>query len=329
MTTKLVSIVLPTYNRAAFLEDAFHSISTQQYTQWELIIVDDGSTDNTSDIVTVFEQRAANKVTYIKQENQGPAVARNTGIAVATGDFIAFYDSDDIWLPHHLKQSVHILEEHKDVSWVYGACQRQIKETGEVIQESTFYSDGKPNLLFQLNTKTIDKLHIIDDTQAALLQITDGIDSGLQNSVLKREIFDAISIPEFRIGEDRLFIAMALKSGFTLAFHDDIHVLYMVHGGNISDTNSKEENIQKRINVTQQLIDCYEQTPTYIKNLNRSEITAIKHKLASEYFWIIGYALQWQNGYKDEAIQSFKKGIGYRPFHWKFWKTYLLSLLKK
>lgn len=325
---KLTSIVLPTYNRAEFLEDAFNSIISQQYLNWELIIVDDGSSDNTTEIVSAFIQKTTNNVIYIQQENQGPAIARNTGIAKASGDYIAFYDSDDIWLPHHLKNCIDILEANQDVSWVYGACQRRIKETSEILQESTFYTNGQPNLLFSLHTRTIGNLHIIEDPKAAQMQIEYGIDSGLQNSVLKREILDAISIPEFRIGEDRLFIAMALKRGFTLAFCDDIHVHYMVHGGNISDTNTKEENIEKRIVVIKQLIECYEKTPEYISNLNDAELATIKAKLATEYFWVLGYALQWKNGFKKEAIQSYKKGMTYRPFYWRFWKTYLLSLLK-
>jgi glycosyltransferase involved in cell wall biosynthesis len=325
---KLTSIILPTYNRAEFIEDAFNSILSQQYLNWELIIVDDGSSDNTSEIVSAFTHRIANNIIYIKQENQGPAVARNTGIAKASGDYIAFYDSDDIWLPHHLKNCISVLEKNPEVSWIYGACQRRIKETNEIIQKSTFYTNEQPNLLFSLQSRITGNLHIIDDPNAAQMQIEHGIDSGLQNSVLKREIIDTISIPEFRIGEDRLFIAMALKRGFTLAFCDDIHVHYMVHGGNISDTNTKEVNIEKRVKVIQQLIECYEKTPEYIPNLNHAELATIKAKLATEYFWVLGYALQWQNGLKKDAIKSYKKGMAYRPFYWRFWKTYLLSLLK-
>lgn len=325
---KLISIVLPTYNRAVFLGDAFNAIVNQRHSNWELIIVDDGSSDNTPAIVADFIAKTSQKVIYIQQENQGPAVARNKGIAEATGDYIAFYDSDDIWLPHHLQKCAEILGEHSEISWVYGACQRQVKATAEILQESTFYTNGQPNSLFSLQTRSLGDLHIIEDTGAALLQIEEGIDSGLQNSVLKREIFDAIAIPEFRIGEDRLFITMVLKHGFTLAFYDDIHVHYMVHDDNISDTNSQEENIQKRINITKQLIDCYEKTPEYITNLDAAELAAINEKLATEYFWIMGYALQWQNGFKKEALQSYKKAMKYRPFYWKFWKTYCSSWLK-
>ena len=94
----LVSVIIPTYNRAWALAEAIDSVLVQDYNNFELIIVDDGSTDNTPNLLNEF----AGKLKLIRQENAGVSAARNRGIAAARGDFIAFLDSDDTWLPQKL-----------------------------------------------------------------------------------------------------------------------------------------------------------------------------------------------------------------------------------
>src|SRR4051794_28321972 len=104
-----VSIILPTYNRAAFLPRAFEAIRSQRFTDWELIVIDDGSNDNTPELVSQFAAGVAQSVVYLRQENQGAYGARNTGLDHAKADYIAFYDSDDLWLPHHLHDCIEAL----------------------------------------------------------------------------------------------------------------------------------------------------------------------------------------------------------------------------
>lgn len=90
-----VSVIIPTYNRSSFLTKAITSVLNQSYTHLELIVVDDGSTDDTADVVHTFKAKSTVPVRYIYQENRGPASARNKGMASAQFDFIAFLDSDD------------------------------------------------------------------------------------------------------------------------------------------------------------------------------------------------------------------------------------------
>ena len=94
----MISVVLPSYNRAHILPRAIESILGQTYKDIELIIVDDGSSDNTAEVVGSFSD---SRIVYVRQENAGACAARNNGIAHARGDYIAFQDSDDIW--HHDK----------------------------------------------------------------------------------------------------------------------------------------------------------------------------------------------------------------------------------
>ena len=100
-----ISVIVPTYNRGHLLERALRSVLTQTHQQLELIIVDDGSVDNTADVVSTYD--ADSRVRYIRhQDNLGSSVARNTGIRHAQGEYIAFLDSDDEWLPTKLEKQM-------------------------------------------------------------------------------------------------------------------------------------------------------------------------------------------------------------------------------
>ena len=106
MLYKKVSVIIPTYNRAHLVKDAVESVLNQTYQDFELIVIDDGSTDNTREVLAVYKD----KLTYIYQENQGRSSARNHGIELAQGEYIAFLDSDDVWFPDKLERQVPILE---------------------------------------------------------------------------------------------------------------------------------------------------------------------------------------------------------------------------
>lgn len=98
----LVSVIIPTYNRAHCITEAIDSVLAQSYQQFEIIVIDDGSDDDTKDKLACY----ANKIRYFYQENSGVSVARNLGIQEAHGEWVAFLDSDDIWEPDKLKVQV-------------------------------------------------------------------------------------------------------------------------------------------------------------------------------------------------------------------------------
>jgi glycosyltransferase involved in cell wall biosynthesis len=103
----LVSIVMPAYNRADTILRAIRSVQEQTYQDWELIVVDDGSTDGTATLIEGMDPR----MKVIRQENRGFVGARNTGLEASTGEYIAFLDSDDEWLPYHLELCIAFFEE--------------------------------------------------------------------------------------------------------------------------------------------------------------------------------------------------------------------------
>jgi glycosyltransferase involved in cell wall biosynthesis len=114
-----VSVILCTYNRAALLPRAIASVLRQTYADWELIIIDDGSTDSTRSVVRKLIQEE-NRIRYFYQKNKGLAGARNTGMQKATGDILTFLDSDDAYHPDHLRKRVRYLTQHADVDFLHG-----------------------------------------------------------------------------------------------------------------------------------------------------------------------------------------------------------------
>ena len=112
----LVSIITPTYNSQMFLEQTIDSIVNQTYKNWELIIVDDASSDNTVNIINNYVSEFKNIHLIQNEINLGAGVARNKGIQAAKGDFIAFLDSDDLWNPNKLKVQIkYMIKNHLDV----------------------------------------------------------------------------------------------------------------------------------------------------------------------------------------------------------------------
>lgn len=101
----IVSVIMPSYNTAPYIAESIQSVLNQSYTNWELIIVDDCSSDNTDDVVKPY--LADGRIKYLKNEkNSGAAVSRNRALCEASGRWIAFLDSDDLWMPEKLAQQI-------------------------------------------------------------------------------------------------------------------------------------------------------------------------------------------------------------------------------
>ena len=112
----LVSVIIPTYNRAAYIAEAISSVQAQTYPHVEIIVGDDGSTDNTAEIIAQF----GHAVTYLQLTHRGqPAATRNAALLAAKGEYVAFLDSDDLFVPGRLARQVSALAEHPDAALVY------------------------------------------------------------------------------------------------------------------------------------------------------------------------------------------------------------------
>lgn len=126
------SVVIPVFNRAKFLRQAIDSVLSQTFTDYEVIAIDDGSTDESAEILRSYGSR----ITVIRQENQGPEVARNAGVAVARGEYIAFLDSDDFFFPHALECYERVIRKFDSPPVIVGA-ERYFRE-GQAIPKEAY-----------------------------------------------------------------------------------------------------------------------------------------------------------------------------------------------
>ena len=131
------SIVLPTFNRAHLVGDAIESVLQQTLDDWELLVVDDGSTDDTSLVVERYRDR---RIVYVRQEHRGRSVARNRGAELARSDLLGFLDSDDRLLPHALTAHRQVFEAQPDIGMTVGGYQR-IDEAGEILGTRTPWTE--------------------------------------------------------------------------------------------------------------------------------------------------------------------------------------------
>jgi len=136
MGKPLISVIIPTHNRAELLRRAIKSVLNQTFEDFELIVVDDASTDSTPEVATGFDDP---RIRYIRlKKNSGAPTARNTGIKRSRGAFIAFLDDDDEWLPRRLELQMKKFEElEKDFGVVYGAFYYVSQQTGRIIGKRT------------------------------------------------------------------------------------------------------------------------------------------------------------------------------------------------
>ncbi|MBF0511928.1 MAG: glycosyltransferase [Candidatus Omnitrophica bacterium] len=123
-----VSVIIPTYNRGQYIQQALESVLAQTFHDYEIIVIDDGSTDNTQEILRRFK----GKIRSMRQDNQGISKTRNQAISRSNGQYIAFLDSDDYWVSEKLEEQVRILDRHPHVGLVY-ARMPIINEQGERI----------------------------------------------------------------------------------------------------------------------------------------------------------------------------------------------------
>ena len=117
-----VSVVIPTYNRARVVGEAIDSALAQTHERLEVIVVDDGSTDDTAERVG---RRRDRRLRYVRREHAGVSSARNAGIAAATGDLVSFLDSDDLWKPEKIETEVAALARHPEAGGVFSDLEKR------------------------------------------------------------------------------------------------------------------------------------------------------------------------------------------------------------
>jgi glycosyltransferase involved in cell wall biosynthesis len=221
----LVSVIIPAYNAAPYIDEALRSVLAQSYHNSEIIVVDDGSTDNTGERVASY----GDDVIYLHQSNSGgfPGVVRNTGIELSRGDYICFLDADDVILPDRLRVQAEFLTEHLEVGCVFSDY-RNFSSSGLAAQS---HFRTCPRLSEWLCVQSPLVLSSVDAT-ALLLRENIGIPSSL---MIRRQVLDFVSgFPaEFQIGEDFHFYYCVSRC-FRLGIIDQVLSYRRLHDNNLT-----------------------------------------------------------------------------------------------
>jgi len=216
---QLISVILPAYNASEFIAEAISSVIGQTHENWELIIIDDGSVDDTGSIVDSF-LKSDNRIKYISKLNSGVSDSRNVGIKKAQGNFIAFLDADDVWLSDNLKKK---LEELDSCDVIYSEC--------ELIDEHS-------KLINKVLTGS-EQPELID-----LLLLKGNYITAPSGWLIKKEVLTKIG--EFDINlsnnaDQDLWIRI-LSNGFKIKLIQDVLWKYRVHNKNMSGNISLLES---------------------------------------------------------------------------------------
>jgi len=209
---QLISVVIPAYNAAPFIAETIGTVLKQSCARWELIVVDDGSTDDTEAVVRPFLSDA--RIRYVKQANAGVSAARNHGARLAKGEFLAFLDADDLWDERYLEKKLDYLARHPDAGMVVGNIRVMDRQ-------------GKPQLVFYLGIGG-------PDTIAQTVEFYDRHSAHPSNIFCRRADFDktnGFNIELSNSADKMFYIDFARVS--TIATMGEIMVHYRVHPQNM------------------------------------------------------------------------------------------------
>jgi glycosyltransferase involved in cell wall biosynthesis len=216
---RTISVVIPTHNYGRFLSEAITSALGQTHRPSEILVVDDGSTDETADIVKAFGER----ITYLRQEKAGVCAARNFGVANSTGAYIAFLDADDIWEPRKLEKQIEKFEADANVGLVHCGMREFDSVTGETLQ---FHLEGDEGWV----------------ANAHLLFERPVINASGSSIVVTRTAFEKVNGFDTRLrnGEDWEFCYRVARE-FKVGYANEPLVLYRNHGVNATKNISEME----------------------------------------------------------------------------------------
>jgi teichuronic acid biosynthesis glycosyltransferase TuaG len=208
-----VSVITPAFNAGTFVHEAIESVRAQTYADWELLVIDDGSTDATAAVVESHCQRDG-RIRLIRQENHGPAAARNAGMRAAQGTFFAFLDSDDAWDPEYLSCQLEVFQKHPDSALVAGVARFRGGPR-----------DGAPMRAFTPGYPVLTLADVLADDTAVFIM-----------TIFRRVVFETIGgMDEAQwLSEDYDFWLRAAAAGFVIRRNSRPLGRYRVRDGSLS-----------------------------------------------------------------------------------------------
>ena len=200
--TEIISVVIPAYNSAGYIGEAIESVLQQSVPPQEIIVVDDGSTDETETIVKNFEDR----ICYVYQKRSGVAAARNKGLELSSGDFVTFIDADDVWKKNKLEIQLKLFQQNPELEMVLGFLQRVTTRNED------------------------DSLHVFEGDEDGIYVLQLGC------TLIKKRVFENVGNfdEEMKLSEDFDWFLRTRESGIKVDVHKDVVQLYRQHEKNIT-----------------------------------------------------------------------------------------------
>ncbi len=287
-----VSVVIPTWNSAKFIGEALQSVFNQTFKDYEVIVVDDGSTDSTKQVIDGYES----EIKYIFQKQGGPASARNRGIRESLGQYVAFLDADDVWLPSKLESQVRMFRQCPKMAMVFtenfvfnasGLCQNSLGKRRKLMK-----GDVAKNIFLYSGVVT-------------------------STVMVRSEVFNEVGLfeEELQLAEDdNMWIRIA--ANFEVGLIDEPLIRYRVHPQKIS---SDKIRLMESVKTSIRLL-------TKKDKIVRERIErAIPLRLSFVEF-DLGYE-HFANQKSGEARKAFARGIHCYVWNWRNYAYFLLSLL--
>ncbi|HGY56247.1 MAG TPA: glycosyltransferase [Caldithrix abyssi] len=290
---KLVSVVMAAYNAGPYIEDAIESVLAQEYRNVELLVVNDGSTDDTEKRVQKYLNNS--KVKYFAQQNLGQAKAKNKGIREAKGTYIAFLDADDKWTPDKLSQQIPCFDKSEKIGVVFTNF-ALMAEDGTILgsTDRKFYSG---NLTARL--------------------LIENVVTGM-SSVVKRECFDKVGLfdESLPMGID-YDLWLRISVHYEFFFLDKVLYLYRQWPGQMS--HKHRDRYKNAIRIMQKFLD---------NNPGLLDKKVVNEAWAHTYVGI-GNAVFEKEQKRWEALRNYLKAMGYNAVYWPAWKSIIKLILNR
>lgn len=299
MTAVRVTALIPTYNSERYIRETVESVLVQTYPIHEILVVDDGSTDRTQDALSPYGDR----IRYIKQINAGPPAARNRGLALATGEWIALLDSDDLWVPTKTERQIEYVQQHPQCGLVY-TDMKTFDDTG-IIEESVKVSRNlrlpSGRIFPEMFAETLFQTSAVL-LRRSCLESTGGFDASL------------------KMGDDyELFLRVA--HDFDCGYVDQPLVLYRQHSAQGTRTWGKQlqGGVPWEVLVLKKIVERYPET---IHELGRDEV----YQRLSKPYAALAYACMAEGDHKN-CRRLIRNALGYWPTNPAYLRYYLMTFL--
>jgi len=297
LRTPSVSVVIATYNRARLLKETIDSVLTQTFQDFELIVVDDGSTDDTEKVLKSY----GDHLRHFRQENRGPSAARNLGVHHATASWISIQDSDDFCAPNHLKTLYGFVEKNPDCGMVFA--------NGSYLDYPG--PKGKTIVPREKSKRLAEKgVELTDLFSTSIVR--------LQAALLSKKAFLAVGglDEDLRIAMD-LDLAFRFFTRFPVAYLDEVVFFYRRHEGNIG--RNQELRLLENLRVIEKLVQDF---PSAEEILGREQID---RRRAYRYYRLA--KSRWKAGEKNGARNALSQAVFLRPLFLKYRLYQLLGTI--